>query len=199
MNSRFTENSGILFAATSTSAVGSPENGRKPSKNKASAVNPNALAIRKDSLALGPLRHPDAIVPATDQAHEKPRHHIASSFKRAPAARVPLRGEVRVPIFHRQIMRGGRDGNKNAGRRLSSASGHSFPLPVLGCGCARIFCGRARPEAAHKRSRAQTLIPRCAVVTGGAQDSARGRRFARRDEGEEIYNVAWRSLGLRSR
>jgi len=79
-----------------------------------------------------------------------------------------------------------------------------FPSPCLAADAPEFFAGAHDPkprtnEAGHKRSRAQTLIPRCAVVTGGAQDSARGRRFARRDEGEEIYNVAWRSLGLRSR
>jgi hypothetical protein len=72
LNSRFTENGVALFAATPAPALGSPKSGRKPRKNKASAVIPNALAIRISSLAIGPLRRTDAIVPTIDQAHENP-------------------------------------------------------------------------------------------------------------------------------
>jgi hypothetical protein len=41
-------------------------------KNSASAVIPNAPAMRMNSLAIGLLRSSDAITPAIHQAHEKP-------------------------------------------------------------------------------------------------------------------------------
>ena len=73
LNSRFTENGGILFVATPAPALGSLKSGRKSRKSTASAVIPNALAIRRNSLAIGPLRRTDAITPSIDQAHEIPR------------------------------------------------------------------------------------------------------------------------------
>jgi len=63
-------------------------------------------------------------------------------------------------------------------------------------GCARTFCGTTR-------NRSQTPIRRCDVVTGRTRDSAARSPVALfhalEGKSEEIYNVAWRSLGLRSR
>jgi hypothetical protein len=43
-----------------------------PTKNRASAVIPNAPAMRTNSLAIGLLRSADATTPAIDHAHENP-------------------------------------------------------------------------------------------------------------------------------
>jgi hypothetical protein len=47
-------------------------NGMSPTKSSASAVIPNAPAMRMDSFAIGLLRSAYATTPAIDQAHENP-------------------------------------------------------------------------------------------------------------------------------
>src|SRR6516225_8680981 len=52
--------------------VGSAKNGMRPTKNSASAVIPNAPAMRTNRWAIGSLRSADATTPAIDQTHENP-------------------------------------------------------------------------------------------------------------------------------
>lgn len=72
LNSRFTEN-GDVRAAGPAPAVGSPKNGVRPTKTNASAVSPDALAIRIKSLAIGSLRRTDPIVAAIDHLNVRRR------------------------------------------------------------------------------------------------------------------------------
>jgi len=72
LNSRFTEN-GDVRAAGPAPAVGSPKNGVRPTKTNASAVSPDALAIRIKSLAIGALRRTDPIVAAIDHLNVRRR------------------------------------------------------------------------------------------------------------------------------
>src|SRR5215467_12766970 len=71
LNCRLTEKLGAL-AAMPAPTVGSAKNGISPTKNSASAVIPNAPAMRMNTLAIGLLRSADATTPAIDHAHENP-------------------------------------------------------------------------------------------------------------------------------
>jgi hypothetical protein len=71
LNCRLTEKLGAL-AAMPAPTVGSAMNGMSPTKSSASAVIPNAPAMRMDSFAIGFPRSTDPTTPAIDQAYEKP-------------------------------------------------------------------------------------------------------------------------------
>src|SRR5262249_11070532 len=65
--------------------VGSAKNGMRPTKNSASAVIPNAPAMRTNRWAIGSLRSADATTPAIDQTPENPRtDHDTSNLTRVP-------------------------------------------------------------------------------------------------------------------
>ena len=87
LSSRFTE-SGDVREVTPAPAVGSPKNGMRLTKNNESAITPNALAIRINSVAIGSLRRTGTITPAIDQAHDKPPsppHQTAFQLRRQTA------------------------------------------------------------------------------------------------------------------
>jgi len=150
-----------------------------------------------------------------------PNVHRTHAFHRRKA-------KVGISIFCTRIMRIGNGGNKNCGRRLSSASGHSFPLPrawpFVKCGAADM--PSAAPELVDvsfgpffgRRSSVvtkQTCVTNKATQTNAGASPTKIRRAAahfltrvmKRDKNLQgwnstrlqFYKVACRSLGLRSR
>ena len=169
LNSRLTEKLGGL-AANPAPTIGSAKNGMTLTKNSASAVIPNAPAMRTNSLAIGLLRSSDAITPAIHQAHEKPpsrpQHRVVNVRHRTrfhDERRSPDRAGWMPPLDASRCTSAARprgklpscDKWKAAGTKMALGTCHggrpSFPPPpVLGrsmlgavdmpIGCALTFC-----------------------------------------------------------
>src|SRR3974377_21727 len=84
LNCRVTEKPGAVGAMPAPT-VGSAKNGISPTKNRVSAVNPNAPAMRTNSLAIGLLRSADAPTPHIDNAHENPPQLTTNTWSKRPS------------------------------------------------------------------------------------------------------------------